>query len=105
MSTTNAIARLTDQPALDKIAQPLSNAVRNAYEAAGPTGHQAKNALHGVWLGHPLHPVFTDVPIGAWTTALALDAKANGDPGMRRGHVRHGSRTAGCGRRGGHWAD
>jgi nitrite reductase/ring-hydroxylating ferredoxin subunit/uncharacterized membrane protein len=84
MSTTNAIARLTDQPALDKIAQPLSNAVRNAYKAAGPTGHQAKDALHGVWLGHPLHPVFTDVPIGAWTTALALDAKANGDPGMRR---------------------
>lgn len=84
MSTTNAIARLTDQPALDKIAQPLSQAVRNAYEAAGATGHQTKDALHGVWLGHPLHPVFTDVPIGAWTTALALDAKANGDPGMRR---------------------
>ena len=45
---------------------------------------QAKNALHGVWLGHPLHPVFTDLPIGAWTTALALDVSANGDPGMRR---------------------
>jgi hypothetical protein len=28
--------------------------------------------------------LFTDVPIGAWTTALALDARANGDPGMRR---------------------
>jgi uncharacterized membrane protein len=28
------------------------------------------------WLGHPLHPVLTAVPIGAWTTALALDAKA-----------------------------
>jgi nitrite reductase/ring-hydroxylating ferredoxin subunit/uncharacterized membrane protein len=43
-----------------------------------------KNALHGVWLGHPLHPVFTDLPIGAWTTALALDAASNGDRGMRR---------------------
>jgi nitrite reductase/ring-hydroxylating ferredoxin subunit len=40
--------------------------------------------MHGVWLGHPLHPVFTDIPIGAWTTALALDACANGDAGMRR---------------------
>jgi nitrite reductase/ring-hydroxylating ferredoxin subunit/uncharacterized membrane protein len=28
--------------------------------------------------------VFTDVPIGAWATALALDARASGDPGMRR---------------------
>src|SRR5213076_86685 len=32
--------------------------------------------LHGVWLRHPLHPVFTDIPIGAWTTGLALDAVA-----------------------------
>jgi nitrite reductase/ring-hydroxylating ferredoxin subunit/uncharacterized membrane protein len=30
--------------------------------------------LHGTWLGHPLHPVLTDIPIGAWTAALALDA-------------------------------
>src|ERR1043165_5784022 len=84
MGTTNALARITDQPALDRIAEPLSDSVRGAYEAAGPGGAQAKNAMHGVWLGHPLHPVFTDVPIGAWTTALALDARANGDPGMRR---------------------
>src|SRR5689334_25211487 len=53
---TNAIARLTDQPALDKVAQPLSKAVRNAYEAGGTVGQQAKDAMHGVWLGHPLHP-------------------------------------------------
>jgi nitrite reductase/ring-hydroxylating ferredoxin subunit/uncharacterized membrane protein len=39
-----------------------------------------------VWLGHPLHPVLTDVPIGAWTTALALDAQeaATGDEGYGR---------------------
>jgi nitrite reductase/ring-hydroxylating ferredoxin subunit/uncharacterized membrane protein len=84
MSATNALMRITDQPALDRIAEPLSRAVRGAYEEAGPVGRQAKNAMHGVWLGHPLHPVFTDVPIGAWTTALALDASADGDPGMRR---------------------
>src|SRR5262245_28430870 len=72
----NALARLTDQPALDRVAQPLSRAVRTAYESAGASGQQAKNAMHGVWLGHPLHPVFTDLPIGAWTTALVLDAVA-----------------------------
>ncbi|WP_441291897.1 DUF2231 domain-containing protein [Sorangium sp. KYC3313] len=32
-----------------------------------------QNLLHGTWLGHPLHPVLTDVPIGAWTTAVVLD--------------------------------
>jgi nitrite reductase/ring-hydroxylating ferredoxin subunit/uncharacterized membrane protein len=84
MENSNALSRLTDQPALDAFAEPLSKAVRGAYEAAGPVGQQAKNAMHGVWLGHPLHPVFTDLPLGAWTTALALDAASNGDPGMRR---------------------
>jgi nitrite reductase/ring-hydroxylating ferredoxin subunit/uncharacterized membrane protein len=78
------MVRVTDQPALDRIAEPLGQAVRKTFDAAGPLGRNAKDALHGVWLDHPLHPVFTDVPIGAWSTALALDAAANGDPGMRR---------------------
>jgi nitrite reductase/ring-hydroxylating ferredoxin subunit/uncharacterized membrane protein len=84
MDSTNALARVVDNPGLDRLAEPLSKAVRGAYEAAGPAGQQLKDAAHGVWLGHPLHPVFTDVPIGAWTTALALDCASNGDPSMRR---------------------
>src|SRR5688500_13506572 len=84
MDSTSKLTRVVDNPVIDQVAEPLSKAVRGAYEAAGPVGRQAKNALHGVWLGHPLHPVFTDLPLGAWTTALALDAAAQGDPGMRR---------------------
>jgi nitrite reductase/ring-hydroxylating ferredoxin subunit/uncharacterized membrane protein len=76
MDGTNALARLTDQPVLDPLAEGLSRAVRGAYELAGPVGQQVKNAVHGVWLRHPLHPVFTDLPIGAWTTGLVLDAIA-----------------------------
>src|SRR5688500_20005301 len=84
MDATTALSSLTDQPVLDPLAEPLSKAIRAGYESAGPAGQQAKNALHGVWLGHPLHPVFTDLPLGAWTTALALDAAAKVEPGMRR---------------------
>jgi nitrite reductase/ring-hydroxylating ferredoxin subunit/uncharacterized membrane protein len=84
MQRTDALMHVFDTPAIDRVATPLSNAVRGTYEAAGPFGRQAKNALHGVWLGHPLHPVFTDLPLGAWTTALALDVAAGDDPGMRR---------------------
>jgi nitrite reductase/ring-hydroxylating ferredoxin subunit/uncharacterized membrane protein len=84
MATTNPLIETLDNPALDRIADPLSKAIRGAYEAAGPIGQQAKNAAHGVWLGHPLHPVFTDIPVGAWTTALALDVAAEGDEGMER---------------------
>jgi len=80
----NALMKIADQPALDTLAKPLSQAVRDAYARGGAIGAQAKNAMHGVWLGHPLHPVLTDLPLGAWTTALAIDACANGDRGMRR---------------------
>lgn len=38
----------------------------------GATG-KVRNALHGTWLGHPLHPLLTDLPVGAWTAALVLD--------------------------------
>jgi nitrite reductase/ring-hydroxylating ferredoxin subunit/uncharacterized membrane protein len=33
-----------------------------------------RSALDGVWLGVPLHPALTDVPLGSWTAAAALDA-------------------------------
>ncbi len=32
-----------------------------------------KDLLSGTWLGHPVHPLLTDVPIGAWSSALLLD--------------------------------
>lgn len=32
-----------------------------------------KNALSGSWLGHQLHPMLADLPIGAWGAAVALD--------------------------------
>jgi nitrite reductase/ring-hydroxylating ferredoxin subunit/uncharacterized membrane protein len=32
-----------------------------------------KDALSGTWLGHPVHPLLTDVTVGAWTSAVALD--------------------------------
>src|SRR5919108_2795919 len=77
---------LADQPWLDAVGKPLSETVKTLFSNAGPAGRTAKNALHGVWLGHPLHPVLTDVPIGAWTTALALDARevASGDDAYGR---------------------
>lgn len=53
---------------LDAIAAPLARAVGRATQ---PT--PVKNALSGTWLGHQLHPVLTDVTIGAWLSAAAVD--------------------------------
>jgi nitrite reductase/ring-hydroxylating ferredoxin subunit/uncharacterized membrane protein len=59
---------------LEPVDQALGQAVSTAFGSTGPAGRQVQNFLHGTWLGHPLHPVLTDAPIGAWTTAMALDA-------------------------------
>lgn len=69
------LAKVIDkQEALDAASDALQPAVTNLFKAGGETGQAVKNFLHGTWLGHPLHPVLTDIPVGAWTTALALDA-------------------------------
>lgn len=57
------------QPGLEKSAE----LIKDTFSAAGAAGQTAKDALHGVWLGHPLHPAITDVPVGSWTVAAALD--------------------------------
>jgi hypothetical protein len=36
-----------------------------------------KNALHGVWLRHPLHPALTRFRSAHGTTVVALDVKAS----------------------------
>jgi nitrite reductase/ring-hydroxylating ferredoxin subunit/uncharacterized membrane protein len=59
---------------LDQVADTLQPAIAGTFEAAGAAGRKAEDFLHGTWLGHPLHSVLTDVPVGAWTAALVLDA-------------------------------
>jgi nitrite reductase/ring-hydroxylating ferredoxin subunit/uncharacterized membrane protein len=52
----------------DPLAKWLQPLIRRA---VGPP--PVRNFLDGVWLGAPLHPAMTDVPVGAWTAALVLD--------------------------------
>ena len=60
--------RLEKVEALDSIGAPLAKAVTKAVP-----GGVVKDFLSGTWLGHALHPVLTDVPIGAFVSASALD--------------------------------
>src|SRR5687767_12844447 len=57
-------------PFLDDIADDVQPKVQEAVAAGGTT---ARDVLDGVWLEAPLHPVLTDVPVGAWTAALVFD--------------------------------
>src|SRR5205814_6472669 len=46
---------------------------------------RARDALHGVWLGHPLHPLLVQLPVGMWVSASALDLLApRADTAARR---------------------
>jgi len=54
---------------LDHVAGTLAEAV----ERAAPAGSAVNEALSGTALGHPLHPPLTDVVVGTWTSAVALD--------------------------------
>ncbi|HKB81329.1 MAG TPA: DUF2231 domain-containing protein [Thermoanaerobaculia bacterium] len=65
------------QPWIAATAEAVQAPVRNVLTGLGAT----KDILHGTWLGHPVHPALTDIPIGAWTMALVFDAldAARGD--------------------------
>lgn len=52
--------------------EPLQSFIHKVFSFSG--GQQLKNFLHGTWVGHPLHVILTDVPIGAWTAAVIFDS-------------------------------
>jgi nitrite reductase/ring-hydroxylating ferredoxin subunit/uncharacterized membrane protein len=54
--------------ALDAPAQKLLDVADKAIKPG-----RARDALSGTFLGHALHPLLTDLPIGSWTSAVLLD--------------------------------
>ncbi len=59
---------------LDRPSYRLEHALTFLYAAMGRHRDRVSNALHGTWLGHPLHPALTSVPTGAVATTVAMDA-------------------------------
>jgi nitrite reductase/ring-hydroxylating ferredoxin subunit len=45
---------------------------------------RARDALYGVWLGHPLHPMLVQVPVGTWLSASLMDAWPGNETASRR---------------------
>jgi nitrite reductase/ring-hydroxylating ferredoxin subunit/uncharacterized membrane protein len=69
----NRLLRLLDglerQPRADAVIDLLGRGVR-----ALPLGG-GRDLLHGTWLGHPVHPLMVQVPIGSWLSAAVLDLR------------------------------
>ena len=55
-----------------KALDPVADAAEGLVHKALPRG-PVKDALHGTWLGHSLHPMLIAGPIGMWSSALVLD--------------------------------
>jgi nitrite reductase/ring-hydroxylating ferredoxin subunit/uncharacterized membrane protein len=66
--------KLEHQEWLDRPSYRLEHGLTFLFAAMGRYRDRIGNALHGTWLGHPLHPALTSVPTGAVATAVAMDA-------------------------------
>jgi uncharacterized membrane protein len=62
----NALDRIEGEQRLDRV-------VDAAVPIADRLDRSAGSMLSGEWLGHPLHPALTDLPIGFWTSSFVLD--------------------------------
>ncbi len=45
---------------------------------------KVRDALHGVWRGHPLHPTLIQASVGAWLSASILDFTGGEEKAARR---------------------
>ena len=55
---------------METVEEKVEEVLDEAVDALPP---KARSFLGGDWLGHPLHPVLTDLPIGFWTSSFLLD--------------------------------
>ena len=72
------ISSLERARALDRYTEAVQRVARLL-----PPG-RVRDALHGVWLGHPLHPLLVQVPVGTWLSASLLDTWPGNEKASRR---------------------
>ena len=58
---------------MERLADSLQNVVNTVVGAKGRGRHPIKTLLNGTWLGHPLHPLLTDVAVGGAVLLTVLD--------------------------------
>src|SRR5712691_8708589 len=85
----HAIGELVErQTWLDKLAAPIQDWLLKFFGQPGEPNRKIKDMLNGTWLGHAVHPVLTDVPLGAWSGTMLLDLVSLSDEeneGLARG--------------------
>lgn len=90
---TRVLSAIGRQEWLDRPSYRFEHLLSFAYNGLGSARNTFTNALHGVWLGHPVHPPLASLTSGALGTTVALDALSL-LPGQPATEVRDASRFA-----------
>lgn len=75
-ATNRPVDRVARSPFLDRLSDVVQPAVNRLLARPEHGTFAINDFLHGRWLGHALHPIATDIPIGAWSMTAAFDALA-----------------------------
>ena len=78
MQPFESSTRIEDAEPLDRVVAPVRTLAKFLFR-----GQKVKDALHGVWLGHPLHPALVLAPVGALMSATVLDVVGGDDRAAR----------------------
>jgi len=60
-------------PGFKQTSQDIARRIQEAIFAQGEDGRNVADVLHGKQIGHPLHPILTDITIGSWTLGTFFD--------------------------------
>jgi nitrite reductase/ring-hydroxylating ferredoxin subunit/uncharacterized membrane protein len=61
------------QPFAERFSDNLQHLIQVVIGSNQKPPRRFRSFLNGTWIGHPLHPAITDVPIGAWVIAAIFD--------------------------------
>ena len=76
------VRAIQDSVIVDRVADIIQPPARRAFRGTTGGARTLKDFLSGTWLGHPLHPILKDVPIGGWTMAAIFDVLDALEPGQ-----------------------
>lgn len=71
--TNSEATPATSQSFAERLSDRLQHIIGVLVGANRKPPRRLKSFLNGTWFGHPLHPVITDVPIGAWLLTAVFD--------------------------------
>lgn len=60
-------------PFAERFSDSFQSILQKLLGTQRPSRRRLKSLLNGTWLGHPLHPMITDIPIASWVLTALFD--------------------------------